>query len=250
MFHISIRKIFVAILFIAASYSSYSQVCVIDTNNFELIYPPSEGLPCIERGVPYSATIQFFSLPSIGGFPVDSILITSFLNLPNGIHYSLRPMPCKLYPYDRGCVYFSGTTSDIAGSYLVDYNGFAYAQAGTVSFDWLKANFGGVLPEYSFKVIEPGANCPNTPSGINALDSKTGFSVYPNPTNGVFDVKLNQSVAGEMRISDATGKMIYAFPINNAFTETRIDLSAHPKGLYLVQFRTAEGVEEKKVTVE
>lgn len=249
------RKLVVAvILLVATSYVSFSQGCVIDTGIYELIYPPSEDLPCIVRNEPYSASIQFFAQPSLAGINIDSILITTFLNLPSGITYTLYPSPCKLYPYDRGCVHISGVTTDTAGSYLVDYNGSVYTAQGTATFDWLRQNFGGALPEYSLKVIEQGVQCPNTPvSGIKSIDADAGFSVYPNPTSGVFELKINSDKYrnAEIKVTDATGRVVYSQQAANTFSGTlSIDLTAFPKGLYLVQLRNAEGAISKNISVE
>jgi hypothetical protein len=251
MFRTSTLRICIALLFSFVSATTFGQGCVIDTNNFEMIYPPSDDLPCVERNVPYSATIQFLSLPSIGGYTVDSLLVTTFLNLPTGITYTLNPSPLKLYPYDRGCVLISGITSDTVGNYLVDYNGFAYTQAGSPSFDWLRNNFGGVLPEYSLKVIEPGTNCRGSSTGINAVQQAPGFSIYPNPSNGIFEVKISSLLKhdGELVISDATGRIVYSQKTTPALGTT-INLGSYPKGLYLVQLRSEEGITTKHLSVE
>ena len=65
--------------------------CVVDTTNFEMITPPSEELPCVERGVPYQAVIQFFTPPSLGGVSIDSIKVTTFNGLPTGIQTLCTP---------------------------------------------------------------------------------------------------------------------------------------------------------------
>lgn len=251
MFLRSTYKFVIAILvFTTVSYSSFSQGCVIDSNNFELLSPASEYLPCIERNVPYTATIQIFAVPSVG-FPVDSYLVTTFLNLPSGITYSINPTPCKLYPSDHACVYLSGTTTDSAGSYIVDYNGFIYLPQGTPSFDYIRANFAGTLPEVSLKVIEHGANCPNTSTGIDdvASDKEIHFSVYPNPSNGVFDVKISNGSDAEVSVLDVTGRTVYSITTGD-ISNISIDLKAYPKGLYMVRVRSSEGVVSKNIVVE
>jgi hypothetical protein len=248
----STRKIFIAFLFATISTALFGQGCAIDSNNFELISPVSENLPCIERNVPYSATIHLFALPTLAGYPIDSILITTFLDLPTGITYSLNPNPGKLYPYDHGCVHLSGTTSDTAGSYVVDYNGYLYLSQGSPSFDYLRSAFPGVLPEYSLKVIEPGASCPNTPSAINPLSRAAAFSVYPNPSNGIFSVEVSAASAkeGELSVSDVTGRIIYSQNIAADYTRGSINLSTYPKGLYQVQLKTTEGISAKNISIE
>lgn len=257
MFLTTARKISVAILFLlAVNHAAFTQGCVIDTTIFELIYPPSEDLPCIVRNEPYSASIQFFSQPALAGFTIDSILITNFLNLPAGITYTLYPSPCKLYPYDRGCVHLSGTSTDSVGAYVVDYNGFVYLTQGSPSFDYIRTIQPGALPEYSLKVIEQGAQCPNTPvSGIKNMNSSADmdFSVFPNPTSGVFELKINSDKYryAEITVTDATGRVVYSQQADNTLSGTSsIDLSAFPKGLYTVQLRTAESNTAKSISVE
>lgn len=255
MFIHSIRRFIIAVLaFTMFSYSSFSQGCVIDTNNFELLSPASEYLPCIERNVPYEATIQIFAIPSVG-FPVDSYLITTFLNLPSGITYSINPMPCKLYPADHACVYLSGTTTDSVGNYLVDYNGFIYLQQGTPSFDYVRSIQPGVLPEVSLKVIEQGASCPNTSTGIEdiASNKEIDFIVYPNPSSGIFNVKVSNGPYrnAEINVLDVTGRTVYSTTAGDVSgNRISIDLNTYAKGLYTVRVRSSEGVASKNVVVE
>ena len=241
------------LLFVAFElHYSNGQGCVIDTTNFELISPASQYLPCVERNQPYSATIQIFAIPSIG-FSVDSFLITSFSGMPNGITYSFNPSPMKLYPYDHGCVLLSGETTDTVGIYDIEYDGYVYLQQGTPSFDYIRANFPGQLPEYSLRVIDSGAFCSNAQTGIKESNKLDDFTIYPNPTSGLVSIQPGSSINGSfaIRVVNLVGKVVYYSRYTPGTSmPAAIDLSSHPKGTYFIQLRDADKVYIYRIAVQ
>lgn len=226
-----------------------AQTCQVDTNNFEMITPISDSLPCIERGVPYQAVIHFFCAPQIAGIDIYSIEVTNFLNLPSGINYACTPANCTLSPWDHACMLIYGTTTDTTGEYQIDYNGFANTAQGNASFDYLQSL--GMLPEYYLKVIEPGDPCREViNTGIGSLTSQNNFSVYPNPTKGTITVDLGKaSVPATVSVVDFTGRLIFEERVSNK-TKLAVNLANESKGIYLVQVRTAAGVQAQKISVE
>lgn len=82
--------------------------------------------------------------------------------------------------------------------------------------------------------------------GINELNNSTSFEVYPNPTNGVFNIAFN-GFAGDYKISlnNILGQTVYSksLHIENDQVE-KIDLSLYNKGLYFI---TIEGSSSKTV---
>ena len=233
-----------------------AQSCVIDTNNTNLLYPASDDLPCVERNTPYYAVLQLFTPPSIGGVGIDSIQVTAFNGLPNGITTECSPASCTMVGFGRACIAIQGTTTDTVGYYVIDYDGFAFTEQGTASFDYLRQNFQGTLPDYTLFVINPGDYCANTgTSGINSNNQelKTGFSVSPNPGNGLFQFRLTHvsGIGGEISVMDMAGRTIYTQK-NTAgfFDSTTIDLTGFAKGMYVLQYRTREGVSSKKISVQ
>lgn len=244
----------IAVVFFAAN--AFAQPCVIDTNNTDLLSPASEALPCVERNVPYNIVLQLFTPPSMGGVTVDSIQITSFNDLPTGITTACNPPNCTMVGFGRACITISGTTTDSAGPYLIDYDGTAFTDQGAAPFDYLRANVPGVIPEYTLFVTEAGAYCANT--GANSINSNNqalsaAFTISPNPNNGIFQFTLNNVAAmgGDITVVDATGRIVYSQK-NTAglFEQTTIDLGEFARGLYTVQYRTKEGVAAKKISVE
>ncbi len=236
--------------------SLQAQTCVIDTNNANLLSPTSEELPCVERNVPYSIVLQLFTPPNIGGVGVDSIAITTFNGLPTGITNTCNPVNCTMVGFGRACITLAGTTSDSVGAYLIDYDGFAYTEQGTAPFDYLRDNFPGIIPEYTLFVINAGGFCVNTGStGIssNNVESTAGFSVSPNPGNGVFQFRLNHvsGLGGDILVTDMAGRVVYNQKNTAGFFDTTtIDLTGFAKGMYLLQYRTGNGVSSKKIIVQ
>ena len=62
--------------------------------------------------------------------------------------------------------------------------------------------------------------------GITEYSNPTSFSIYPNPTTGVFTVKVAQ---GTIRIYDLIGNIILES------TKPEIDLSGHASGVYFIK---------------
>ena len=83
------------------------------------------------------------------------------------------------------------------------------------------------------------------------IGDATLLSVFPNPTSS----QLRVTLAGEERIesyqlSDLTGKTHHHVNLKSAVQQTDLDLSALPKGMYLLQVRSGERVYAKKVLVQ
>ena len=256
MKHIFMRKLLTAFLFIFFSATTAFSQCLVDTNNYNLIGPASDVLPCVERGVPYNITLQLFCPPDIAGITIDSIKVTSFPGMPVGLTKVSTPTSGVMYPLGRMCISISGTTSDATGEYEVLYNGTAYTSAGNAPFTYLRANVPGSLPDYILTLIDSGAFCANTDTvstGIQHIKKDISFSAYPNPNSGVFTFALpiEQQLSGEIIVTDVTARIVYTQrtePV--AFFQTIIDISPFAKGIYFLQYRTAEGVSSKRISIE
>lgn len=85
-------------------------------------------------------------------------------------------------------------------------------------------------------------------TGIAENNMKNGFNVYPNPTNGVFTITIDNGKLkmnnGQLTINSLIGEKIYQSEINNPKSE--IDLSNQPNGVYFVNIKTEQGVASKK----
>lgn len=257
MKHTFTRKAVALLISILSIATAFGQACIIDTTGYELFAPASDDLPCVVRGTPYDITLQIFCPPTLGGVTIDSIKVTSFPGLPVGLTKISYPTNGVVYPLGRMCINISGTTTDTVGFYEILYNGTAFTQAGNAPFSYLRDNIPGALPEYALTVINAGDACPQTDTvatGIAPIHNKSAaFSVNPNPTTGVFTFALNaeQKLNGEVNLVDVTGKTIYTQLTQAASVyQTTIDFSRFAKGIYFVQYRTAEGMVSKKIVKE
>lgn len=63
-----------------------------------------------------------------------------------------------------------------------------------------------------------------------------GIVIFPNPTEGVFHVKLPEGTTSKGTVSDSAGKVVLIFEAKS--DTTNIDLSDFPKGMYYVSLQT------------
>ena len=72
----------------------------------------------------------------------------------------------------------------------------------------------------------------STTAGI--FESETlDFMVYPNPSKSVVNVSFNGNISGSIRVTDLMGREMKLLPILTS--SSKIDVSAFPKGVYLIQ---------------
>lgn len=89
-------------------------------------------------------------------------------------------------------------------------------------------------------------------TGIEDLQTQLGFSIYPNPSNGIFVIDFNESYSKtKIELINITGAVAESFSINNTINLRKsIDLSALSKGLYLLRVSTNEGFDVRRIVME
>lgn len=236
------------------------------------VNPTADNLPCIQRTIFYDQTIQaqldtaydttlniIISIPA--HFRVDSMRLDSVTGLPNGISWIQNP--AILAGGANGCIKLSGTTTSSAGRYYITGWGTVWTRATASAFGQnidTPYVYNGQLNQfasygnYYVDVINAGAVCVH-PNGINdfSADLNAALSVFPNPSNGVFGLKLNAGsrVNGEIVVVDINGKKVFAQQLDVVgLYSTTIDLSAYAKGIYTLQLRTSEGFASKNISIE
>ena len=73
--------------------------------------------------------------------------------------------------------------------------------------------------------------------------------LYPNPTNGIFNIKSQQEKIIKIAIYDVQGKLVLSNYVENS-DEVMINLSENNKGIYNVVVETEKGSINKRVTVQ
>ncbi len=83
-------------------------------------------------------------------------------------------------------------------------------------------------------------------SGINSIESQ--FSIYPNPSNGIFTLENGNLVVRSIEIADITGKTIENHIINSQ--SSIINLENHAKGVYFLRINTEKGSYTKRLIIQ
>lgn len=87
-----------------------------------------------------------------------------------------------------------------------------------------------------------------TNTGIKADAAEKLLSIYPNPSSGIFTLSLPENKAGQIKVTDLTGKIILNQFIKEK--EAKINLQNAPKGIYLVQVITAGQTYTRRIILE
>ena len=96
------------------------------------------------------------------------------------------------------------------------------------------------------------------PTAIDENNSEVDFSIFPNPTNGLFQIQVGNwqsAVSKEYKIEvyNVYGEKIYSThvstPLNMTNQKIEIDLSTQPQGIYFLQLKTSDGTTARKVVI-
>ncbi len=101
---------------------------------------------------------------------------------------------------------------------------------------WIDGNFAFTVSDDSPQTLT------YTTTGVNELSSK-GISVYPNPSNGTFNVNVESNFS--LEIFDITGKVLNTRVLNGNST-----ISIDNAGVYFLRFSNKEGSVTQKVIVQ
>jgi hypothetical protein len=157
-------------------------------------------------------------------------------------------------------------TTSVAGATIT-----AIASAGT--YQWLNCN-AGLAPiagetgqsftatangDYAVEITDNGCVDTSACVNINATmlantSSVTALSVYPNPTNGIFNIAISNANFSELVISivDIQGKEVFSSSeknVSGAYNK-QINLEELSKGLYYIKMNTAVEVKIQKLIIQ
>jgi len=232
-------------------------------------------LICETNGVQFSdasaGNITSWSWAFEGGEPATSILQNPIVNYFNEGTYNVEltvsdgvnsntllmedyitvlPMPpAMLLPFSDVCVgwpAFELTGGSPAGGY--------YMGTG-VTEGWFDPAVAGVGTHViSYVYTENG--CANLAQQSILVDPCTGidelngelFAIYPNPTTGSFEVKMVETGAITISVTNILGEEVYRMEsvASGAFTQT-IKMDNNESGIYFVKVQSADGTYVKKL---
>jgi hypothetical protein len=248
-----------ATLFAAGTISAQ---CTPDINNTDPFSPTPDNVPTATIGVAYNEVLQFF-IPATRDITVvgqtvtayiDSVVLNDVTGLPAGLTWSSTPAgPTTYLPNTHGCGLTTGTTTAGPGNYPIVFDGKVYFNASAFGFNidtnitiqqFIQQEYGNT---YSINVVDP--------NGIRDFNSElsAALSVFPNPSNGVFEVRVNSynRVNGTLTVVDVTGKTVFSQNLDvTGLYSSQINLASMPKGIYTLQLKTAEGFAAKNISIQ
>ena len=113
---------------------------------------------------------------------------------------------------------------------------------GDGRIDLVIGNYSGGVAFYIGDTLTTGIADPESSSGYDF-----DFTIYPNPTSGKIEVRSEKSEVKSIEIFNVFGELVYS--INHPFTQSLIDLSQAPNGVYLCKVRGDNFRKTKKVVV-
>ncbi|MBI3500171.1 MAG: T9SS type A sorting domain-containing protein [Bacteroidetes bacterium] len=82
---------------------------------------------------------------------------------------------------------------------------------------------------------------------VNEINLDNYFSVSPNPTSGVFELRIADCQNCGLKIYNTLGEIVHQSEIHTP--QSKIDLSASPGGVYFLQLTTDKGIARKKIVI-
>jgi Ig-like domain CHU_C associated/Secretion system C-terminal sorting domain len=76
------------------------------------------------------------------------------------------------------------------------------------------------------------------------------FQVFPNPSNGSFNIKTNAIESGTIEVYDRLGNKIKSITIKSDMSDYQLDLTGFAKGLYLVNLVGSDKQYSSKIVIE
>lgn len=80
--------------------------------------------------------------------------------------------------------------------------------------------------------------CYSVPNGINSEPVKPFFTIYPNPSNGLFEIMLSKPCE-IIEVYNALGQKVYVDRIDASVSHWSLDLSELPGGIYFLNLSSA-----------
>lgn len=84
---------------------------------------------------------------------------------------------------------------------------------------------------------------PNCTLGVNYFEAKDMFRVYPNPSNGTFNIRINQFVGKiNLQVIDVNGRTVYTQNNQDFNIEKTINLNSLQTGMYVLKVSNGDNI--------
>ncbi len=181
-----------------------------------------------------------------GPVPVTSICV--FPHEPAAIFFHEYGDPVVNFYYG---VPFQGQYQNF-NSYWGDYyvNMQLQKKGGTHKAFWINGSQHNLYPYRGMVTLETSKFldsliCTSNATGMNETSENNSFTVFPNPSTGVFQLQTNINEKLNVKVYNAIGEMVFSEAVNQ--NKSTINLSGKSDGVYFIKIISAEKILTEKV---
>jgi hypothetical protein len=88
------------------------------------------------------------------------------------------------------------------------------------------------------------------PLGVSEIDFSNAIHIYPNPSNGIFNLQTDKLKIKDIEVINVPGERVYGLDASKLLAHSgTIDLTSSPDGIYFMRVNTEKGVISKKVVL-
>lgn len=207
-------------------------------------------LPANESKGIIVSSLQITSMPS---YQTPSFKINGHPNFLTG-YYKYAPqngdtmwIAIKLFLngsiVSQGSFYSKNATS-IWNSFIIPLSSYSSADSAEIIIAAYNADQPNKLPLGNSVLNVDNLNFDNLISSLDDAEAQNDFCIFPNPTNGTFNLLLPSEKAN-INIFNMFGQMIYSTQTNQKFTTLNID----NVGVYMIEISTQKGKSTQKLII-
>lgn len=174
-----------------------------------------------------------------------SIYLASFEYVKNFSNNGISDLILANHSSSQNLLIFFGDDSDKESADLILKNNLLYT-TGVASGDFNLDEHTDIFignsrePSYGFwagGVAQHYISPIQVGSDENPITTNKSLLVYPNPTNGLLNIKrnFNSNKTYDLKVYDIQGNLLLQYQIENGLNEKQIDLTSFTKGVYLLK---------------
>ena len=205
-----------------------------DTNAIKLIASGNYVLNAIDTN--YCIGISKLMQVTINKKPLPiSISGLSDVKIQNYQNYNVPATNGSTYTW----LLTKGTGSSISNTISI-----LWTAIGIDTLKVVETSFASCVGDTAYKAVNI-----SKATGIQSLSNSNDLYIYPNPSNGVFELNKNQNTSFNIEVYNSIGELVYenVLSVNNK----QIDLKHLPHGLYYLKLNSADDeVKVFKVIIE
>jgi hypothetical protein len=128
---------------------------------------------------------------------------------------------------------------------------YSFEWSGPGAFSSTDEDISGLISGVYEVDITDGNGCLHTEenvivrSQLSIIENTNGLSIFPNPTNGLFFIEVENNSILDYKIRDISGRIVLVNQLQSS--KIQIDLSKEAKGTYFIELTTNQGIYTERI---